>query len=906
MKADLYQYLERIVSTCPYPITFSGDKHSNLNRWLIKGEAAHGSQSDNTEPFLNIDGKILLDHELAFLKQEYLESNWRYYISDNQDTHYQTNTPEKKFVEDNDKYIYSLCNVYCKKHQEVFLFIATCIPSRVWINGRIVHTSSFFYNYTREANYTSFIFKPGNNIVLLERQISLNRAFLVPANLSTFHLSFAPCKDTKSELLIFDKELCESRGKSYTIIPDRGIYPIEQEIGLVVLPVQFKGELEEKIRVSVFNSKGEIVMALNTSTSKKTYLDTGQTTKGALLIKAESIENPVKSAYVYVFKGILIDEVDQLLERAGKRQDCPDSIADSIKKLAQVPDETTAFITGTREVIPQYLLNFILEKVAQFESYLDSGESSDKKEFYDVFKNSAVVFKDSEIDDGFDAYSIYFPKGYDPKKKYPLVVNIQFGYGMSKYPLMYAIYMQQGWFGDFIVAGICGRGGLNRDYISEAGIVKTIGYIVERHNIDRDRIFGLGGCTGALRTLSLAVRKPDLFAAAASILGTPRMDLKNPEYEYLKNIDNMTVYSVCSIEDNIFNCSRVLDALNYMKKVRRWEYYNFNHMNFCDYVENSKLLDMLIKEKREKFPKKIQYTTHEPIYNKSHWISIDHIDDLNHEASIKAEIKGRNQINVETKNIKNFCILLATELMEIDRHIMLRINDKEQTINTGKYAKVLVTWVDGSFLTCVNEISEDEFLREYDSIDINEDLMGIKQVYFKKCRIIKPDYYKNNKKSFSKRLFYVLQYPLKERNRNYRYDISLESELNFENLGESNFVYVIDPRQPGDMQQRILNSAGLKIHRYGIGYGQMEYKGDYFAVIKCENPLDKEKLSVLIVYNSDEVEDELIKFLNSFDTNSLFYSDAVIYNNGSYHSHRKLKRIINKEGIYNVQDFKTL
>ena len=41
-----------------------------------------------------------------------------------------------------------------------------------------------------------------------------------------------------------------------------------------------------------------------------------------------------------------------------------------------------------------------------------------------------------------------------------------------------------------------------------------------------------------------------------------------------------------------------------------------------------------------------------------------------------------------------------------------------------------------------------------------------------------------------------------------------------------------------------------------------------------------------IIYNTENLREEMMRFLNSFDTNPLFYSDAVIYHDGRYHSFR--------------------
>lgn len=97
------------------------------------------------------------------------------------------------------------------------------------------------------------------------------------------------------------------------------------------------------------------------------------------------------------------------------------------------------------------------------------------------------------------------------------------------------------------------------------------------------------------------------------------------------------------------------------------------------------------------------------------------------------------------------------------------------------------------FLFEIIPLGREEFLKQYDSITVNENLLGLKQVYLKKCLILRPDSNTSNGDEFQNRLFDILQSPLKERLRNYRYEAADESVVDELKLAGSNFVVYISP-----------------------------------------------------------------------------------------------------------------
>jgi hypothetical protein len=131
-----------------------------------------------------------------------------------------------------------------------------------------------------------------------------------------------------------------------------------------------------------------------------------------------------------------------------------------------------------------------------------------------------------------------------------------------------------------------------------------------------------------------------------------------------------------------------------------------------------------------------------------------------------------------------------------------------------------------------------------------------------------------------------LQSPLKEKNLNYTYNMVCESQADKYLLSQGNFIYVVDLNKVYPGFEALWKDTELEFDKHQINYRKNNFTGDYFALVKCKNPYNNSSHALFVIYNSDRVGEELMNFLNTFDVNSLFYSEAVVYNNGNYYSYR--------------------
>lgn len=882
----LIKYLNRIITTNYYSVTFSGDVPNILNRWLVKSELADGSAFGHLEPYLSeTGGRILSLREVASLEGDNLERNWRYYISKDQATFYQACSPQELFAKDRDKYIYALNSVYCSQKQRVVIYVNAITPIRIWINGQLMLTNNFHYHI--KPYLFIFDFEKGFNSILIEKTL-FQKDLTLGINPDHFMIIIKPVRFLLDQDInsLFDPELLEDLANSLTIIPEKAFVPSGQEIQFIVLPKSLPEKEPEDVKIRITTSAGETLTTLTVKTGTVSSVAVRGDISGVLHLEAISLSQPGRLGDLYLGYGDILEKRDRLITAARKRQDYNEALIDTLVTLTEIADIDTGCIRKFPQTVQDRLYYPIFEKFSEFESYLHQPDSPTPKTHFDVYRDRAFVVKNSEIDDGFILYSIHLPEDYERCRRYPLVISVQYGYGMSFYPLTQR-YVQKRHFREAIVLNICGRGHLNHDYINEAEMFLLFDQVIRRLNIDRDRVYIIGSCIGTLKAYGLALRRPDLFAVVAAVNGTIRLDLDNPDYDYIKNLNNTMVYQLCNIEDNIFNGARLVDTVTRLPRIKNWNFTGYAHDDFDEFLNQGKLMREMLREKRIKYPKRVEYTIFEPIYNRSFWIQVDFIPNLTEKAAVTAEIKSSHIIDVQVINIGSLGLLLDMEAMGLENEIEISVNGREQALQLTKYSKVIISIEPDNFAAQFTALSAEGFAQEYDQIRIPDKLMGIKEIYLKKCRIVRLDYFKDYHRAFAKKLFFTLQSPLKERVRHYKYDLCWESELNPADLCSGNFVYAIDIREESPLQRQILERLDLKADASCLHYDHQEYGSEYFALLKYPNPWNTNFHALILIFNNDAIEDELLRFLNSFETNGLFYSDTVIYHNGSYYSFRK-------------------
>ncbi|WP_027086219.1 hypothetical protein [Cohnella panacarvi] len=865
----LNEYLENLVTTVHYPITFGATEPATLSRWMVKAVTIPNAGPWGTKPYLGEDGRTIYVYETSTLPVEKLEQNWRHYNSDLIEVHQDPNKPGKMFNPEPDKWLYAVCNVYAMEDSEALIKILTYMPSpiRLWINGELVIAGN--EDFVVKDLLARVRFKAGNNVVLAELPLRLR----VSLTTQEFIVKLQPLRRLRSESANYefiDPELIDTLERSAWIAPERVNVKGGEQLRLIVLSSYLRGEGGQPVLVRLESADGRTLATVRTESGQATTLPIPEAASGTLRIVAEGSEDGagVRCKPVHLLCGDFAEERDSLLRQAAGRQDLREDIISSMRQMMELPQS----FQEVNQLVPYEVYDSLLERMAEFRASMNAPERLYLRTYSEVFKARYAVYRLKDTKDASIAYVVNLPEHYDPDRKYPLVVYFHDAQGRN-FPSDLP-WTKRFSFTEAIIVQMVGIGRLN--YTDDIGVIRTIGEIVQELNADRDRIYGIGFCTGAMKAYRLGFIAPDLFAGIATIIGDARIDANEPQYEWFDNLGNTTVYGLCSDENWFFNSARKINLLQRMKKSHIKLYAGFFHNEFNTLHNSRTLMRRLVATDKERYPREIDFMVLEPCFSKSHWLRVKRIVDLKERANVKARILSRQEVEIRADNVSELELLLSPEEMGLDSEITLLVNGRRASARLSRYSRATLSIGDAAASLSVSNLSKEAFIAAYDAIGVDETQLGIKRLYTGPCTVVKP----SGRSPFTTKLSYLLQNPIRDRYIYYKYESCRESELNLEHTSESNYIFIVDARSPSVQQQRLLEAIGLKLEPERLTWKGQSYEGDYYAFIACPNPWFADRRVMVAVYNSDKLDGEIVGLMNSFDRNPLFYYDAIVYHHG--------------------------
>jgi len=279
----------------------------------------------------------------------------------------------------------------------------------------------------------------------------------------------------------------------------------------------------------------------------------------------------------------------------------------------------------------------------------------------------------SNVDDSDQPYAVYVPKGFDPAKKYPLVISLPGAY--SNHRLNLRRVFGQGnrlresdaeasrYFPplrdvDYIVASPYARGTMGYRGIAEKDVYDVMADVKRRFPIDEDRVYLTGLSMGGGGTLWLGLTRPDLWAAIAPVCAAAP-----PETEELAaNALNVPVHLFHGDQDPVVpvEVSRAWHKrfLDFGVKAEYIEYPGVRH-NSWDYAyKDAAIFDWFAKFRRVRYPDRVRFASDAYRYDSAYWIKLDGLTP-GMLASIDARFTGRNTLEITTKNLDGFTLNLT-------------------------------------------------------------------------------------------------------------------------------------------------------------------------------------------------------------------------------------------------------
>lgn len=882
----LLQYLESILITVHNPVTFGPCDPVSLSRFLIRAATRPADVPEGVEPFLDEQARVLLGSEATLFTGSDLEENWRFYNSELIGVFQEANCPAKLFEARENRYLYALTNIYAEEDTDVLLNAITFLPSpmRLWLNGEPVLLGN--HDHVIKDILLRVRLRQGHNPLLMEMPLGTR----VPLTAQEFVLRLQPIDrlaHNKAAYPYLDWERFEQLKTALMVYPEHWNIRAGEPFSFAVLPGYIRQAPSIAIEAVLETPHGRKLTAVKGRTGVVMQLVIPPAAAGLLVLKIKSAGKYAKPLLLYA--GEYEADRNRLLQLAAEGKAA--RVREELESYRELLDLPAAF-QSLNQYMPYDIRETVLAKLGELaaavEAYgkqpagtepTETELSAPAKATVQVLEpaafapNRRVVYRLRETGDAYLAYTVLLPEGYCAERSYPAVFYFHDA-AARNYPTDLP-WLKELPNTEAIIIQFVGIGRMN--YTDDIQVVKTIRHIIAKWKLDRSRLFGIGFCSGTFKTYRTAFAVPDLFCGVATVSGEIAFNIYRPEYPWLDNVGDMPILGICGYENWFFNSTRLIDLLKRMPGAKVSVYSGFMH-NELNTLHNSRaLLHRLIGLTRSRFPEWLAFTPTDPCFVKSHWVQILQLARPGDRTRVQADIVTLGYLEVETLNVERLLLVLSRPDLQLPQQVTIAVNGRPHTVRLGDYTRIVFDLRKPDEQPVTETITEQAFHEWYDEVVVDERQMGIKRLYLRRSVVVRPTV----RNDLSAKLAYLLQNPVRDRYIFYRYETCRESELVWGGEEKRNLVLISDLRAASGRERQLMDAIGFEGDADGVRWKGQYFAGPSFGLLTAENPFAPDRMVMLAFYNSDALNEEFVGLLNTFDSNPLFYQQALIYHQGS-------------------------
>ncbi len=262
----------------------------------------------------------------------------------------------------------------------------------------------------------------------------------------------------------------------------------------------------------------------------------------------------------------------------------------------------------------------------------------------------------SSLDGSLQPYSLYVPEGFDPARKYSLIIDL---HGFSSDDYSAAKNLADLKPKDFIIASPYGRGDLAYVSAGEQDVLDVMDRVMAAYPIYPDRVYLTGNSMGGMGAWRIAQMYPDRFAAVAPFCGWTGLD-------FMSNLLNLSVLVAHGDSDPSVPVSMSRDAVAELKSlgvdVRYDELAGGNHDAWRAWFAShppSSIFDYFRSKVRNPSPRRIAALVPCPRYGRHYWISVDELAAGSEVGSVIAVRDSGASVSVKTGGVSALSVDLA-------------------------------------------------------------------------------------------------------------------------------------------------------------------------------------------------------------------------------------------------------
>jgi poly(3-hydroxybutyrate) depolymerase len=259
----------------------------------------------------------------------------------------------------------------------------------------------------------------------------------------------------------------------------------------------------------------------------------------------------------------------------------------------------------------------------------------------------------SAIDGSLQPYSLYLPDGYDPSKRYGLVVALH-GATANDYDMAKSIASAKP--DDMLIVAPYGRGDMGWCFSGERDAIDVLDLVQGGYSIDPDRVYLTGRSMGGFGTWRLGQIRASRFAAIATFAGWSAVDC-------IENLVGTPVLAVHGENDSTIPISADSYAADWLKErggnVRFEALAGVGHDALGAWTAKlgpNRLLDWFRKQKRQQWPDVVKARTSQARYGQQSWVRILELKRPISPAAVDAALIDASHLSVKTSNVTAFAL----------------------------------------------------------------------------------------------------------------------------------------------------------------------------------------------------------------------------------------------------------
>jgi dienelactone hydrolase len=565
---------------------------------------------------------------------------------------------------------------------KALLSIGSVDGIRVWVNGRLVLSRDGRRSLTPDEDQVEVDLAKGANTLLIKAgaTASLQVRVLEPGTVLRRSAEIGP-------------SIIEMHPEMFTVRTD----------------VNASRASAEPVTVEVVKAGGDIAFTASAKRGALVVVDAKGWPEGPYEVRArtKNANGLLYVTYLPWFKGDSLAMARSLAADAAKANDA-EPAGFTLKMLAEMVDDrlgvklTEAAADSLGNPWPR--IHSPLMEYAEIQ--LEARGKTDARVRAGGFMR--IAYRD-EVDGTPQYARAYLPTGYDPAKKWPLVLQLH-GYNPAnpqyvrwwsadlRHPNIDAEFAG----GEQVIyVEPHGRGNTQYYGLGDNDVLRVLAESRKLFNVDDDRVYLTGESMGGWGTWNVGTRHPDVFAAIAPVFGgvdyhsqmsEEQLAALSPVDRFLQErssswalaegLNNMPIYIHHGDADGAVNVEwsrwgvKLLQRWGY--DVRYREYPGRVHETLQTGTSNPNAsIPWFLEHRRNAAPRQVRIRTAELRHARSFWVNVQQSASGLGFVNVDAEIIDRNVIRLDTTNVLQVSLIPAA-LVDASQPITVVWNGKAQ------------------------------------------------------------------------------------------------------------------------------------------------------------------------------------------------------------------------------------